>query len=239
MVRMFAAVALLLPLAHAIPAASPAALAFAPRMNGPHQSAQLRGPTPALALQALRGGKPAPAPPAPAPRGSSMLVRVGIMLGMYAAMCVAENLIADKLLAHPSAPSFLSALVAPSHLLGGMVSASYGLVILVNVVGSSFMMVYLSFIPGAARRKYTELAKKKGDRDAEARYSAPKLYAEGFSQEAKEYNCAQRAHQQALETYANFVVCSVIGGVRQVQGLFRFRVFIVWVSPVDPGLLLV
>ena len=59
-----------------------------------------------------------------------------------------------------------------------------------------------------------ELAKKKGDRDAEARYSHPKLYAEGFSQEAKAFNCHQRAHQQALETYPNFVVCSIIGGMR-------------------------
>jgi len=33
-----------------------------------------------------------------------------------------------------------------------------------------------------------EAAKKKGDKDAESRYSLPKLYAEGFSQEAKEFN---------------------------------------------------
>ena len=207
MVRMLAAVAILLPLSHAIPAASALSLG-APRMHAPNHPSQRSAPTPAPLL-ALRGGKPAAAP-APAPRSSSMLVRVGLMLGSYVAACVAEQVISDKLLAQ-----YLPALVAPSELLGGMVSASYGLVILINVVGTSFMMVYLSFIPGAARKKFMELAKKKGDRDAEARYSAPKLYAEGFSQEAKEYNCAQRAHQQALETYANFVVCSVVGGVRQ------------------------
>ena len=60
-----------------------------------------------------------------------------------------------------------------------------------------------------------EKAKKAGDPDAEERFSLPKLYAEGFSIEAKEFNCHQRAHQQAIETYANFVVCSLIGGVRQ------------------------
>ena len=70
----------------------------------------------------------------------------------------------------------------------GMVNASYGLVILINVVASSFMMMYLSFIPGGARKKYMEIAMKKGDKDAEARFSLPKLYAEGFSQEAKEFN---------------------------------------------------
>ena len=41
------------------------------------------------------------------------------------------------------------------------------------------------------------------------------LYAEGFSKEAKEFNCHQRAHQQALETYSNFIACSIIGGIRQ------------------------
>ena len=111
--------------------------------------------------------------------------------------------------------NYLPGLLAPSPVLGGVVSTAFGLVILVNVVASSFMLLYLSFIPGGARKKYMEAAKKKGDKDAEARYSFPKLYAEGFSQEAKEFNCCQRAHQQALETYANFVVCSLVGGIRQ------------------------
>ena len=77
------------------------------------------------------------------------------------------------------------------------------------------MLMYLSFIPGGARKKFMEKAKAAGDKDAEARFSLPKLYAEGFSEEAKQFNCHQRAHQQALETYTNFVVCSIIGGVRQ------------------------
>jgi len=162
-------------------------------------------------IQHLRGGgtKQAPPPAAP-PKSSSMLLRVGGMLGVYAGMCVFEHLVSEYVLA-----DYCPALVSPSALLGGIVTSSYGLVILINVVASSFMMMYLSFIPGGARKKYMEAAKKKGDKDAESRYSLPKLYAEGFSQEAKEFNCHQRAHQQALETYANFVVCSIIGGVRQ------------------------
>ena len=46
--------------------------------------------------------------------------------------------------------------------------------VLVNVVGSSFMMIYLSFIPGAARKTFTEKAKAAGDKDAEERFSLPK-----------------------------------------------------------------
>jgi len=236
------------------------------------------------------------------PSGIVRRLRIGSMLGMYGLMCAVEHVLSARVLA-----VHLPGLVAPSRLLGGAVSASYGLVVLINVCASSFMMMYLSFIPGGARRKYMEAAKKKGDRDAEARFSHPKLYAEGFSQEAKEYNwwvcpffplhhrdsplkarglpgalplygapqhvrglpqggwdllgrrdkgqnaqarlptdrqrhdavCAarvharwishtsmlarvtgavvcshQRAHQQALETYANFVVCSLVGGKR-------------------------
>jgi len=164
-----------------------------------------------------------------------MLLRIGSMLGMYAGMCVLEHLVSARLLTQ-HCPS----LVAPSPLLGGMVSASYGLVILVNVVASSFMMMYLSFIPGGARKKYMEAAKKKGDREAEARYSLPKLYAEGFTQEAKEFNCHQRAHQQALETYTNFVVCSIIGGVRQpllttLSGMLYITARVNWAKGYSTG----
>jgi len=50
-------------------------------------------------------------------------------------------------------------------------------------------------LAGGARKKYMEAAKKKGDKDAESRYSLPKLYAEGFSQEAKEFNWCCIAHK--------------------------------------------
>eukprot|EP00802_Teleaulax_amphioxeia_P029514 Tamp_31643.p2 GENE.Tamp_31643~~Tamp_31643.p2 ORF type:complete len:205 (-),score=42.37 Tamp_31643:75-689(-) len=140
----------------------------------------------------------------------SMLGRIGGMGLCCAGLCYAEKFLSAQVLA-----KFAPSLVAPSPMLGGVVSQLYGGVVLVNVVGSSFMMMYLSFIPGMARKKYIEKATEAGDKDAEARFSLPKLYAEGFSKEAKEFNCHQRAHQQALETYSNFVVCSVIGGIRQ------------------------
>jgi len=95
------------------------------------------------------------------------------------------------------------------------VSNLYGGVVLVNVVGTSLMMLHLGTIPGMSRQAFIEKAKQAGDKDAEARYSFPKLYAEGFSPEARDFNCRQRAHQHALETYANFVACSIIGGIRQ------------------------
>lgn len=52
----------------------------------------------------------------------------------------------------PSCGRYLPAIVGPAGL-GLPVSALYSAVIAVNVVGSSFMMMYLSFIPGAARER--------------------------------------------------------------------------------------
>eukprot|EP00299_Pterocystis_sp_00344_P017747 c8894_g1_i1.p1 GENE.c8894_g1_i1~~c8894_g1_i1.p1 ORF type:complete len:205 (-),score=50.11 c8894_g1_i1:27-641(-) len=90
----------------------------------------------------------------------------------------------------------------------------YSAVIAVNVVASSFVLVTLAFRVGSARKQFIEEAKKKDDREAEARYSYPKLYAEGFSEESKRFNCIQRGHQQALETYTTFVASSLVGGLR-------------------------
>jgi len=87
-------------------------------------------------------------------------------------------------------------------------------VILVNGVTSSFVVIGLGFMVGKARGACREKALKDGDADAEARFSYPKLYAEGFSEEAKNFNCVQRGHQQALETYTQFVALSLIGGIR-------------------------
>eukprot|EP00316_Scyphosphaera_apsteinii_P017583 CAMPEP_0119313858 /NCGR_PEP_ID=MMETSP1333-20130426/30678_1 /TAXON_ID=418940 /ORGANISM="Scyphosphaera apsteinii, Strain RCC1455" /LENGTH=199 /DNA_ID=CAMNT_0007318829 /DNA_START=56 /DNA_END=655 /DNA_ORIENTATION=- len=132
------------------------------------------------------------------------------MMGVCGGICFAEKMLTKYLLS-----KYLPSLVLPSAMLGGSVSKLFGGVVIVNVVASSFMMLYLSFIPGTARELFMEKAKKNGDEHAEDRFSLPKLYAEGFSQEAKEFNCHQRAHQQALETYTNFVVCSLVGGIRQ------------------------
>lgn len=40
------------------------------------------------------------------------------------------------------------------------------------------------------------------------------MYAEGTSADAVAFNCVQRGHQQALETFPTFLACSLLGGVR-------------------------
>ena len=57
-------------------------------------------------------------------------------------------------------------------------------------------------------------ALKDGDTDAEARFSYPKMYAEGFSEHATSFNCVQRGHQQALESYPMFLALSLVGGIQ-------------------------
>jgi len=89
----------------------------------------------------------------------------------------------------------------------------YGLVLLVNIIGMSFLMTGLSFKVGSARKAAITKAKKNGDQFAEARFSYPKMYAEGFSVEARVFNCIQRGHQHALETLPIFFALSLIGGV--------------------------
>lgn len=115
---------------------------------------------------------------------------IGGMVGVFSGACYLEKLFSNLVLA-----KYLPALVAPSPMLGGVVTTLYGAVVLCNVVGSSFMMLRLSFIPGGARSKFMEKAKKNGDEHAEERFSLPKLYAEGFTQEAKEFNCKCCLHE--------------------------------------------
>lgn len=89
----------------------------------------------------------------------------------------------------------------------------YSAVILCNVVGSTIVVISLGFKVGKARSSMREKAKLKGDAEAEARFSYPKAYAEGFTDESYEFNCVQRGHQHALETYPMFLTLSVIGGL--------------------------
>mmetsp|Transcript_94417 Transcript_94417/g.185167 ORF Transcript_94417/g.185167 Transcript_94417/m.185167 type:complete len:199 (-) Transcript_94417:68-664(-) len=91
---------------------------------------------------------------------------------------------------------------------------AYGAVIVVNLVISGLFLVYMGTLVGGARTKFIEKALKDGDKDAEARYSYPKMYAEGFSNDAKLFNCVQRGHQHALETYTQFVALSLVGGLK-------------------------
>jgi glutathione S-transferase len=90
----------------------------------------------------------------------------------------------------------------------------YGAVLIVNLVLSSITLFILGFRVGAARNRTKEKALKDGDHDAEARYSYPKMYAEGFSEHARIFNCIQRGHQHALETFPMFLALSLTGGVR-------------------------
>jgi len=89
----------------------------------------------------------------------------------------------------------------------------YSVVIFSNIIYSTLTLIGLGGKVGAARKKCIESAKKSDDEEAESRYSLPKMQAEGFSVEAKRFNCAQRGHQQALETYGSFVAMSIIGGL--------------------------
>mmetsp|Transcript_24208 Transcript_24208/g.24821 ORF Transcript_24208/g.24821 Transcript_24208/m.24821 type:complete len:197 (-) Transcript_24208:96-686(-) len=91
---------------------------------------------------------------------------------------------------------------------------SYGGVIIVNVVLSGLYLVILGFKVGSARKKYTEKAIKDGEENAEQRYNLPNLYADGNTENARLFNCVQRGHQQALETYPQFLAFSLIGGLR-------------------------
>lgn len=89
----------------------------------------------------------------------------------------------------------------------------YGGVILINCVGSFFLMFFLGVRAGRARARFRAKAEKSGDdfsavRFASARRRAlppfraragrpppryPKLYAEGFSEEATHFNCVGAA----------------------------------------------
>ena len=63
-----------------------------------------------------------------------------------------------------------------------------------NVIGSTFTLLMIGMGVGQARKKYTEKAKENGDENAEERFNYPKLYAEGFSDEAKQCVRARRVH---------------------------------------------
>eukprot|EP01060_Flectonema_neradi_P031345 TRINITY_DN4735_c0_g1_i1.p1 TRINITY_DN4735_c0_g1~~TRINITY_DN4735_c0_g1_i1.p1 ORF type:complete len:198 (+),score=48.08 TRINITY_DN4735_c0_g1_i1:57-596(+) len=76
---------------------------------------------------------------------------------------------------------------------------AFAAVILVNVIGSVFLLLSLGMKVGAARTKYG--------------VKLPKMYAEGTDENATKFNCIQRGHQQALETYPQFLMMSVIGGL--------------------------
>ena len=99
-------------------------------------------PAAAQALILRGGGEKTEKTNAAPPRSAlPFLLRVVSMLSIYASLCWLEHVLASQVLARS-----LPGLLAPSPLLGGAVSTAYGGVIIINVVASSFMMLYLSFI---------------------------------------------------------------------------------------------
>ena len=110
-------------------------------------------------------------------------------------------------------PKYLPSLFAPSPLLG--LPRAFALVVFVNIFGTAFFTIMIGFGVGGARSKFIEKATAAGDKDAEARFSYPKMQAEGFSDAAREFNCVQRGHQHTLETYPHILAMSIIGGLSQ------------------------
>lgn len=113
---------------------------------------------------------------------------------------------------HFHLPNKLPALYEPSSKLA-FLPKGFAAVLVVNVIVTAGMLIYLGLKVASARTVYKLKAEKDGDKDAEARYSYPKMYAEGFTVTAKHFNCVQRGHQQALETYTQFVALSLVGGL--------------------------
>jgi len=95
-------------------------------------------------------------------------------------------------------PSLIPGLFKPAAA-GGLLSAAVGAPLLVTT-GACFWLTLYGFSVGVARAKYMALAKKDGEKDAEARYALPNLYVDGPSAHARAFNCVQRSHQQAFET---------------------------------------
>ena len=53
----------------------------------------------------------------------------------------------------------------------------------------------------------------------------PAMYATGTSKDAVKFNCVQRGHQQALETFTSYVVLSLVGGLRHPYAVALMGVF--------------
>mmetsp|Transcript_5516 Transcript_5516/g.15213 ORF Transcript_5516/g.15213 Transcript_5516/m.15213 type:complete len:182 (-) Transcript_5516:133-678(-) len=102
------------------------------------------------------------------------------------AACAAETIIASKL--------GLLGVACPT--LG--LPAAFAGVIAVNGIGSTFLLMGLGMKVGMARSQYN--------------VQYPTVYATGTDANSIKFNCIQRGHQQALETYTSFVVLSLLGG---------------------------
>ena len=53
----------------------------------------------------------------------------------------------------------------------------------------------------------------------------PAMYATGTSKDAVKFNCVQRGHQQALETFTSYVALSLVGGLRHPYAVATMGLF--------------
>mmetsp|Transcript_19773 Transcript_19773/g.49188 ORF Transcript_19773/g.49188 Transcript_19773/m.49188 type:complete len:211 (-) Transcript_19773:2054-2686(-) len=97
----------------------------------------------------------------------------------------------------------------------------YGLVIIIVTFTYLWVLMYGMKV-GGARSKYAELAEKDGEKDVEARYKLPNLYAQGTSKNARAFNCVQRSHQQILETLPGYFVTVLVSGLEYPVATFVF-----------------
>lgn len=79
------------------------------------------------------------------------------------------------------------------------------------LLGVGFFALVHGVKVGAARRKYMELAKKDGEKDADIRYAYPNLYVDGNSKHARAFNCMQRSHQHIFETFPAAILGGLLG----------------------------
>lgn len=117
---------------------------------------------------------------------------------------------------------------------------AFGLVVLINVVVSAFVVIFIGFGVGGSRRKFVERALKEGDKDAEKRFSLPKMQAEGFTAAAEDFNNIQRGHQHILESYQIYLVTSVLGGLEYpvsiaIYGLIWIKARLDWAENYKQG----
>lgn len=80
------------------------------------------------------------------------------------------------------------------------VPPAFSVVVAINVVLSNVVLIALGERVGAARKRYN--------------VALPHLYAPGSDVNAVKFNCAQRGHLHALETYSQFLALSLLAGVR-------------------------
>mmetsp|Transcript_146556 Transcript_146556/g.408298 ORF Transcript_146556/g.408298 Transcript_146556/m.408298 type:complete len:198 (-) Transcript_146556:181-774(-) len=131
-----------------------------------------------------------------------MFLRIGGLMGGAAGLGALEVLLTRRL----GGPALRAAAALE-------VPRLYGLVV-VNSAVSGLVVFFLGLKVGMSRKGFVEKAKKDGDEHAEERFSYPKMYAEGFSKLANDFNCVQRAHQQTLETYPQVLACSLLAGLK-------------------------